>query len=78
MKATKDIAFPYDDIVLEPCDGVINSIYSKKDMIKRKVPCLVVVPCELYKEYYFWSYTFDYWVTVDGVIKYYFGDEMEP
>lgn len=78
VKATKDIAFPYDDIVLEPCDGVSDSIYSKKDMIKRKVPCLVVVPRELYKDDYFLSYNFGCWVAVDGVIKYYFGDEMEP
>ena len=78
VNATKDIAFPYDYIVLEPCDGVSNSRYSKQDMIKRKVPCLVIVPDELYKDDYFLSYTFDFWVAVDGVIKYYFGDEIEP
>lgn len=78
IKATKDVAFPFDYLVFEPCDGVSNSGYSKQDMIKRKVPCVVVVPYELYKEDYFLSDTFDRWVAVDGVIKYYFGDEMEP
>lgn len=78
VKATRDIAFPFDNFVIEPCDGVSNSRYSKQDMIKRKVPCLVVVPEELYKDYYFSRDTFGRWVAVDGVLKYYFGDEMEP
>ena len=78
VKATKDIAFTYDDIVLEPCDGVSDSHYSKQDMIKRKVPCLIVVPGELYKEDLFIYESFNHWVGADGVLKYYFGDEMEP
>lgn len=77
VKATKDISFPFDDLVLEPCDGVSNSCYSKQDMIKRKVPCLIVVPGELYKEDFFIYESFNHWIGADGVLKYYFGDEME-
>lgn len=77
VKDTKDISFTFDDLVLEPCDGVSNSHYSKQDMIKRKVPCLIVVPYELYKDDFFIYDNFNHWVGVDGVLKYYFGDEME-
>lgn len=78
VKATKDVAFPFDYLVFEPCDGVSNSGYSKQDMIKRKVPCLVVAPYELYKDDFFIYDNFNHWVGVDGALKYYFGDEMEP
>lgn len=73
----KDVAFPFDDLVLEPCSGTHNSSYSKKDMMLRKVPCLIVVPKEVYGDD--WSYldSFSYWVGADGVKKYYFGDYME-
>ena len=77
VKVTKDIAFPFDDLVLEPCDGVNCSRYCKQDMIKRKVPCLIVVPGELYKEDFFIHESFNHWVGADGIKKYYFGDEME-
>lgn len=77
VKATRDIAFPFDYFVLEPCDGVSNSGYSKQDMIKRKVPCLIVVPPETLSECAWRDYDFYYWATNDNVKKYYFGDEME-
>lgn len=73
----KDVSFPFDDIVLEPCDGTCNSPYSKKDMILRKVPCLIVVPKEVCCDDWMYSDDFAYWVGADGVKKYYFGDEME-
>ena len=38
-----DIAFPFDYLVLEPCDGEFNSPYCKEDMINRIVPCLIAV-----------------------------------
>ena len=78
VKATKYVSFPFDYLVFEQCDGVSNSGYSKQDMIKRKVPCLVVAPYELYKDDFFIYDNFNHWVGVDGVLKYYFGDEMEP
>lgn len=77
VNKTKDVSFPFDYIVLEPCDGLDNSFYSKQDMIKRKVPCLVVIPDELYKDNYFMIEDFSRCVALDGAIKYYFGDEME-
>lgn len=77
VKEIKDVAFPFESIVLEPCDGVTNCQYSKQDMIKRIVPCLIVVPGELYKEDFFIHESFNHWVGADGVLRYYFGDEME-
>lgn len=76
IKGIKDVAFSFDDVVLEPCDGANNSRISKQDMIKRKVPCLIVVPKSL-NEGDFWTYeNFNHWIGVKGVKKYYFGDEM--
>lgn len=73
----KDVSFPFDELVLEPCDGTCNSPYSKKDMKLRKVPCLIVVPKEVCCDDWMYSDDFAYWVGADGVKKYYFGDEME-
>lgn len=70
-----DIAFSFDELVLEPCDGAWNSDYTKEDMIKRRVPCIIVVPAELAADS--WHDDFAHWVGVDGVQKYYFGDRME-
>ena len=77
VKEIKDVAFPFESIVLEPCDGVTNCQYSKQDMIKRKVPCLIVVPPEIASECAWRDCDFYYWATNDNVKKYYFGDEME-
>lgn len=76
VESTRDIAFDFDDLVLEPCCGVLNCHYSKKDMIKRNVPCIVVVPKEIVDEHYN-DEDFAYWATSDKVKKYYFGDKME-
>lgn len=70
-----DMCFPFDDLVLEPCDGAYNSEYSKDDMRARRVPCLIVVPAELTKTS--WRTDFAYWAAADGVKKFYFGDRME-
>ncbi len=78
VKGMRDIAFPFDSLVLEPQDGAwaaAGSGYCKKDMIKRHVPCIIVVPPELAEDS--WRDSFDHWVDCDGVKKYYFGDEME-
>ena len=77
IKGQKDIAFDFDDIVLEPCDGCGNSVWCKDDMVARKVPCLIVVPKEVVvatQGSFYWD-DFNYWVGNDNVIKYYFGDE---
>ena len=71
----KDIAFNFDDLVLEPCCGAYNSSWCKDDMVARKVPCIIAVPKEVYKDS--WDDSFDIWIGADGIKKYYFGDEME-
>ena len=70
------LAFPFDSLVIEPCEGVLNSDWSKDDMIDRKVTCIIVVPKELADESWY-GYDFAHWLGVDGVQKYYFGDQME-
>ena len=72
----RDIAFAFDDIVLEPCDGVLNCGWCKYDMIKRRVPCIIVVPKEIGDDVW-WGNDFAHWAVMDGITKYYFGDEME-
>lgn len=71
----KDVSFPFDWLVLEPCDGAYNSEYSKEDMMKRRVPCIIAVPPELQEKS--WDTSFAYWVGADGISKWYFGDKME-
>lgn len=76
VNAHKDIAFPYDYAVLEPCDGEYNSGYSKEDMKNRKVPCIIAVPPEKYDA--FWGAdSFSSFIGCDGIIKFYFGDAMD-
>ena len=74
IKGYKDVAFDFDDCVLEPCDGVDNSHYCKDDMVARRVPWLIVVPKDVHEGHYIWSF-YD-WVGCDRVKRYYFGDEM--
>ena len=71
----RDIAFPFDSIVLEPCGGTINSEWSKDDMKARKVPCIIVVPKEMADESYSWE--FNHWAGADGIQRFYFGDSMD-
>lgn len=71
----KDYFFPFDDLVLEPCDGAFNCWYTKEDMKKRRVPCIIVVPKEIHTEY--WDESFSKFVGVDGIQKFYFEDPME-
>lgn len=42
VKDTYDLLVPYDYNVFEPCDGQLNSPYSKEDMKNEKVPCIVI------------------------------------
>lgn len=81
VKSVKDVAFPFESFVLEPCDGTVNCCFCKKDMSLRKVPCLIVVPPELAEKYPWKDYDFNFWnldKTVCGLVqRFYFGDEME-
>mgnify|MGYP003397330125 FL=1 len=79
IKGKKDIAFPYDDLILQPCTGALsgNSYYSKDDMKERRVPCIIRVPAAIAKDH--WEEDdFYFWIGADGIQKFYFGDEMEP
>lgn len=77
IKGYKDIAFDFDDLVLEPCEGAWhgNSRWCKYDMVDRKVPCIIIIPKEVHQDS--WDTAFDTWVGAEGIKKYYFGDEME-
>lgn len=72
----KDVNFPFDDLVLEPCNGDFNPWYTKEDMKKRRVPCIIVVPKEIYDDYM--ETEFSKFVAVDGIKRIYFNDPMEP
>lgn len=73
----RDVAFGFDSLVIEPCEGVTNSEWCKDDMVARKVPCIIVVPKEI-AETSWYGQDFKHWVGHDGIQKYYFGDQMEP
>lgn len=76
VKSTKDMYFQFDDLVLEPCDGTTHCGYTKEDMIKRRIPCIIVVPYSEYKTETLYSDDFYYWLGADKVKRFYFGDEM--
>ncbi len=72
----RDVAFPFDTLVLEPACGSLNSEWCKDDMKRRLVPCLIVVPLEEWRES--WFEDFAHFICRDGAMKYYFGDQMDP
>ena len=71
-----DIAFPFDYLVLEPCDGEHNSPYCKEDMINRTVPCLITVPKDVVGNSWYWE-SFEPWAGAAGIIKCCFGDRID-
>ena len=73
-----DVYFPFDSLVLEPQDdwrNNCNSHYSKEDMKKGYVPCIIVVPSELAGETY--DDTFGYWIGSKNIEKFYFNDSEQ-
>lgn len=74
-KGHRDIAFPFDSLVLEPCDGECNSPYSKEDMKNRYTPCIIVVPKELAETT--WKDGYRDWVGCVGIQRFCFEDSME-
>lgn len=82
IKGYVDIKFSFDYLVLEPCSGAFNSNYCKNDMVQRKVPCILAIAPEVYKNdnSCWYDYNFTYWLGNDnpGIVKYYFGHELEP
>ena len=77
VTGVKDVAFPFDDLVLEPSSEWYgsNTHYSKEDMINRFVPCIIVVPKDVRGDSYYDR--FDNWIGADSVKKIYFGDPEE-
>lgn len=77
VSGVKDIAFPFDSLVLEPSSdwNGSNSHYSKEDMKNRVVPCIIVVPKEVCADS--WKDRFCDWIGADGIKKIYFGDLEE-
>ena len=74
--AIADVAFDFDSLVLEPCNSYhLNCSYTKEDMIKRNVPCLIIVPEEVHEHSF--QDQFDDWVSSDNVAKIYFGDKLD-
>ena len=76
ISSSADVHFPIGSLVLEPCDGVVNSRFCKNDMRDGVVPCIVVVPQDLAETCY--QSDFNFWANHRGVLKFYFGDRMEP
>ncbi len=79
IKDHYDLFVSYDGLVLEPCEGTYNSNYSKDDMVERKIPCIIIVPAEVYKnDLRPWNLkTFEEAIKRDDVIKIYFGDTVK-
>lgn len=77
VTGVKDVTFPFDSLVLEPSSDSYGSrrYFSKEDMRKRIVPCICIVPKDVYGEK--WAYDFDDWIGADGIKKIYFGDPVE-
>ncbi len=77
VKDIKDIKLDFDDILIEPCEGQLNSPYSKDDFRDRKIPCLIVIkekdcPEDSWKFNYFQD-----WINYKKSIKIYFGDDIQ-
>lgn len=69
----RDMKVPFDYTVLEPRDGHVNSRWCKLDMVKRAVPCIIIVPDKL--DYH--SDDFDDYVGAADVKRIYFGDKLD-
>ena len=74
IKGYCDISFPFDYKIYEPCNNECNSNYSKEDMKKRIIPCLVVVPDFADNECDSFAKT----LGNEKAVKFYFGDNLTP
>lgn len=76
IKGIRDVVFPFDDLVLEPSNNwAYDSGYSKEDMKKKLVPCIIVVPKEIHQNSY--QDQFKYYIGSEGIFKFYLGDELD-
>lgn len=76
VEDTHDVYVPFDWQVLEPCDGVWNCQYSKKDMIERDVPCLIFIPPSALENQWD-TENFSKFVGGSDVLRVYFGDTVD-
>lgn len=75
----KDISFPFEYSVLEPSDNHgRESRYSRNHFKQGIVPCIVAVDNTQYADTYWEVEEFQRAMGYKDVIKYYFGDYMEP
>lgn len=73
VKGHVDVAFPFNMLVREPCDDWTgNSRWSKDDMKKRKIPCIVVTD-----DNGSWDDRFSTVMADESSVKIYFGDTVE-
>lgn len=72
----RDIAFPFDFVVVEPQDGNWNgnSDWCKDDMKERKIPCIVAMLDDGDWD----NDRFMHLMGNDNATKFYFGDTMQP
>lgn len=77
QKGFKDIAFEFGDTIIEPDYGYSNSPYDKEMMVKRNIPCLIVIKEKDYPEDGWKITTFGAWLGYKKAKKYYFGDRLE-
>ncbi len=67
IKKTLDVPFPFDSIIIEPHNGVLNSKYCMDDFVARKAPRFIVISKDAQDALYddgdghsTWAYEGDY------------------
>ena len=78
IENSRDIAFPFDDVLIFAADGYFNSPYCKDDFKNRTVPFLIIRTTGLADEDW-WMTDFDTWKNKNfkGCKCFYFGDILE-
>jgi len=74
IAGTIDIILRDEDLIYEPCEGHLNSSYSKNDFVSRKVPCAIIVKHNDIDESRI--QTFEDLLGYERIIKIYFGDNI--
>lgn len=80
VKGHKDIAFDFDDVILEPAD-LGYSLTKEEIAIRPDVPCIIVVPKKVLEEnnleeWQLYSYTLAAISKLKGIKGYYLGDKI--
>ncbi len=74
VTGTIDIILRDGDLIYEPCEGHLNSSYSKNDFVNRKVPCVIIVKHNGIDDNRI--HTFEDLLGYEKIIKIYFGDNI--